>query len=235
MAIAEKTLAAEFNRDNIELIDHYTYVFLGDGCLMEGISHEVCSLAGTLGLNKLIVFYDDNGISIDSEKGNIKSWFSDDTPARFESYGWNVIRDIDGHDHTEINEAINAAKNSSDKPTLICCKTIIGKGSPNKQNTGSSHGAPLGEEEIAKTRESLRWDHGPFVIPEEVYEVWDARVAGEKAESLWAEKVDAYGSKYPNLIAELNRRMTGELPEGWSEALQTEVKRWDSELSLIHI
>ncbi len=229
MAIAEKTLAAEFNRDNIELIDHYTYVFLGDGCLMEGISHEVCSLAGTLGLNKLIVFYDDNGISIDSEKGNIKSWFSDDTPARFESYGWNVIRGIDGHDYSQIDQAINAAKDSRDKPTLICCKTIIGKGSPNKQNTGSSHGAPLGEEEIAKTRESLQWDHGPFVIPEEVYEVWDAKVAGEKAESLWAEKVDAYGSKYPDLIAQLNRRMTGQLPEGWSQALQTEVKKWDSE------
>ena len=189
MAIAEKTLAADFNKPDHELIDHYTYVFLGDGCLMEGISHEVCSLAGTLGLNKLILFYDDNGISIDSEKGDIANWFSDDTPGRFEAYGWNVVRGVDGHDLDQIDAAIIKAKGSVDKPTLVCCKTIIGKGSPKKQNTGASHGAPLGEEEIVATRAAIGWSYAPFEIPDSVYAVSDAKTTGQELEDSWIEGI----------------------------------------------
>ena len=227
MAIAEKTLAADFNKPDHELIDHYTYVFLGDGCLMEGISHEVCSLAGTLGLNKLILFYDDNGISIDSEKGDIANWFSDDTPGRFEAYGWNVVRGVDGHDLDQIDAAIIKAKGSVDKPTLVCCKTIIGKGSPKKQNTGASHGAPLGEEEIVATRAAIGWSYAPFEIPDSVYAVWDAKTTGQELEDSWAAEHMKNQSKYPDLSKELNRRLSGEVPEGWSEKFGKEVKDWN--------
>jgi len=228
MAIAEKVLASDFNRPNHEVINHFTYVFLGDGCLMEGVSHEVCSLAGTLGLNKLVLFYDDNGISIDSEKGEMSSWFSDDTPKRFEAYGWNVIRDIDGHDPEQIDTAIIQAKASSNKPTIICCKTIIGKGSPKKQNTGSSHGAPLGEDEVIATREALGWPHAPFEIPDEVYSVWNAQAKGQALENEWAERQNSYQNKYPGLNKELNRRLSGKLPSDWTEKLDSEIQIWDA-------
>ncbi|HAU82692.1 MAG TPA: transketolase [Betaproteobacteria bacterium] len=228
MAIAEKVLASDFNRPDHEVINHFTYVFLGDGCLMEGVSHEVCSLAGTLGLNKLVLFYDDNGISIDSEKGEMSSWFSDDTPKRFEAYGWNVIRDIDGHDPEQIDTAIIQAKASSNKPTIICCKTIIGKGSPKKQNTGSSHGAPLGEDEVIATREALGWPHAPFEIPDEVYSVWNAQAKGQALENEWAERQNSYQNKYPGLNKELNRRLSGKLPSDWTEKLDSEIQIWDA-------
>ena len=228
MAIAEKVLASDFNRPNHEVINHFTYVFLGDGCLMEGVSHEVCSLAGTLGLNKLVLFYDDNGISIDSEKGEMSSWFSDDTPKRFEAYGWNVIRDIDGHDPEQIDIAIIQAKASSNKPTIICCKTIIGKGSPKKQNTGSSHGAPLGEDEVIATREALGWPHVPFEIPDDVYSVWNAQAKGQALENEWAELQNSYQNKYPGLNKELNRRLSGKLPSDWIEKLDSEIEIWDA-------
>jgi transketolase len=228
MAIAEKVLASDFNRPDHEVINHFTYVFLGDGCLMEGVSHEVCSLAGTLGLNKLVLFYDDNGISIDSEKGEMSSWFSDDTPKRFEAYGWNVIRDIDGHDPEQIDTAIIQAKASSNKPTIICCKTIIGKGSPKKQNTGSSHGAPLGEDEVIATREALGWPHAPFEIPDEVYSVWNAQAKGQALENEWAERQNSYQNKYPGLNKELNRRLSGKLPSDWIEKLDSEIQIWDA-------
>lgn len=182
---------------------------MGDGCMMEGISHEACSLAGTLKLNKLIAFYDDNGISID---GEVEGWFTDDTAARFESYGWHVIRDIDGHDAAQINAAVNEAKNQTDKPTLIMCKTIIGFGSPNKAGSESVHGAPLGDAEIAATREALGWNYGPFEIPKDIYEAWDARVAGKEKQSAWDKKFAAYTAQFPELAAEFTRRMNGELP-----------------------
>ena len=228
MAIAEKVLASDFNRPDHEVINHFTYVFLGDGCLMEGVSHEVCSLAGTLGLNKLVLFYDDNGISIDSEKGEMSSWFSDDTPKRFEAYGWNVIRDIDGHDPDQIDTAIIQAKASSNKPTIICCKTIIGKGSPKKQNTGSSHGAPLGEDEVIATREALGWPHAPFEIPDEVYSVWNAQAKGQALENEWAELQNRHQNKYPGLNKELQRRLSGKLPSDWIEKLDSEIQIWDA-------
>ena len=228
MAIAEKVLASDFNRPNHEVINHFTYVFLGDGCLMEGVSHEVCSLAGTLGLNKLVLFYDDNGISIDSEKGEMSSWFSDDTPKRFEAYGWNVIRDIDGHDPEQIDTAIIQAKASSNKPTIICCKTIIGKGSPKKQNTGSSHGAPLGEDEVIATREALGWPYAPFEIPDEVYAGWNAQAKGQALENEWAELQNSYQHQYPDLNKELNRRLSGKLPIDWIEKLDSEIQIWDA-------
>jgi transketolase len=215
MALAERMLAAEFNRDGHVVIDHRTYVFLGDGCLMEGISHEVCSLAGTLGLNKLIALYDDNGISIDSEKAQIKQWFTDNTPQRFEAYGWRVIRDVDGHNADAVNAAIAEAQKEIAKPVLICCKTIIGKGAPKKANTGGAHGAPLGAEEIAATRAAIGWNHPPFEIPEAVYAGWDARARGAKAEAAWNDKFAAYGKQHPDLAAELKRRMAGELPSSW--------------------
>ncbi|MFL0797546.1 MAG: transketolase [Cellvibrionaceae bacterium] len=213
MAVAEKTLAAQFNRDGHEVIDHYTYTFMGDGCLMEGISHEACSLAGTLGLGKLIGFYDDNGISID---GEVEGWFTDDTPKRFESYGWHVIPNVDGHDSEAIKAAIEAARAESDKPTIICCKTVIGFGSPNKQGKEDCHGAPLGDDEIALTREKLGWAHGPFEIPTDIASAWDAKTDGAAAESQWQEKFAAYSDAHPELASELSRRMVGELPEDFS-------------------
>ncbi|WP_420789027.1 transketolase [Shewanella algae] len=208
MAIAEKTLAAQFNRDGHDIVDHHTYVFMGDGCLMEGISHEACSLAGTLGLGKLIAFWDDNGISID---GHVEGWFSDDTPKRFEAYGWHVVAGVDGHDPQAINAAIEAAK-ADPRPSLICCKTIIGYGSPNKSGSHDCHGAPLGDAEIAAAREFLGWKHDPFVIPSEIYAAWDAKEAGKAAESSWNDKFAAYEAAYPALAAELKRRLNGELP-----------------------
>ena len=215
MAAAEKVLAAQFNRDNHTIVDHYTYVFLGDGCLMEGISHEVCSLAGTLGLGKLIAFYDDNGISID---GEVEGWFTDDTPKRFESYGWQVIPNVDGHDSKAIKAAIESARGETDKPTLICCKTVIGFGSPNKQGTESCHGAALGTDEVALTREALNWTHEPFVIPEDIYKGWDAKVTGNTAEKDWQAAFDAYAQAHPELAAEFKRRVIdGELPADFSE------------------
>lgn len=207
-ALAEKVLAAQFNRDGHQIVDHHTYVFLGDGCMMEGISHEVCSLAGTLGLNKLVAFYDDNGISID---GNVQGWFADDTPARFAAYGWNVVPKVDGHDGEAIAKAI-AVAHASDKPTLICCKTTIGFGSPNKAGKESSHGAPLGDDEITLTRQALGWNHGPFEIPADIAAEWNAREAGAKAQQAWDVKFTAYAQAYPELAAEFTRRMAGELP-----------------------
>ena len=209
MALAEKVLAAQFNRENHAVIDHRTWVFLGDGCLMEGISHEVCSLAGTLGLGKLIAFYDDNGISID---GEVAGWFTDDTPKRFESYGWQVIANIDGHDPAAVNQAIDCAKADTSRPTLICCKTIIGKGSPNKQGTESCHGAALGEAEVQATREALGWHHGPFEIPDDIYAAWDAKARGSDAEREWKERLGAYAAAYPELAETFARRLSGALP-----------------------
>ncbi|MCT8980913.1 transketolase [Shewanella algae] len=208
MAIAEKTLAAQFNRDGHDVVDHHTYVFMGDGCLMEGISHEACSLAGTLGLGKLIAFWDDNGISID---GHVEGWFSDDTPKRFEAYGWHVVAGVDGHDPQAINAAIDAAK-ADPRPSLICCKTIIGYGSPNKSGSHDCHGAPLGDAEIAAAREFLGWKHDPFVIPSEIYAAWDAKEAGKAAENSWNDKFAAYEAAHPAMAAELKRRLNGELP-----------------------
>ena len=207
-AVAEKVLAAQFNRPGHTIVDHNTYVFLGDGCMMEGISHEVCSLAGTLGLSKLIAFYDDNGISID---GEVEGWFTDDTPKRFEAYGWQVIRNVDGHDADEIKTAIETAR-KSDQPTLICCKTIIGFGSPNKQGKEECHGAALGADEIALTRAALGWNHAPFEIPAEIYAEWDAKAAGSAREADWNQRFAAYQAAYPELAAEFQRRMKGDLP-----------------------
>jgi len=212
-AVAEKVMAAQFNRDGHKIVDHNTYVFMGDGCLMEGISHEVCSLAGTLGLNKLIAFYDDNGISID---GEVHGWFTDDTPRRFEAYGWQVIRNVDGHDAEEIQIALETAR-KSDRPTLICCKTIIGFGSPNKQGKEESHGAALGDAEIALTREALGWNHPPFEIPAEIYAEWDAKQKGADAENEWNKRFAAYETEFPALAAEFKRRMAGELPADFAE------------------
>ncbi len=216
MALAEKLLAQEFNRPGFDIVDHHTYVFLGDGCLMEGISHESCSLAGTWKLNKLIAFYDDNGISID---GNVKGWFTDNTSERFEAYGWNVIRDVDGHDVAAVDAAIVAAQ-QSDRPTLICCKTIIGKGSPNKAGLNKAHGSPLGDEEIAATRKAIGWDYPPFVVPEDIYEVWDARKKGNQLESAWNTLFTKYSEKYPKEASELMRRISGELPSGFGETVR---------------
>ncbi|MGR5220367.1 transketolase [Vibrio parahaemolyticus] len=213
MALAEKTLAAQFNKNGHEIVDHYTYAFMGDGCLMEGISHEACSLAGTLGLGKLIAFWDDNGISID---GEVEGWFSDDTPKRFEAYGWHVIPAVDGHDSEAINAAIVAAK-ADPRPTLICTKTIIGFGSPNKSGSHDCHGAPLGAEEIAETRKQLGWEHGPFEIPSEIYAEWDAKEAGATKEAAWNEKLAAYEAAYPELAAEFKRRVNGDLPAEWEQ------------------
>ena len=215
MAIAEKTLAAQFNRGNFNIVDHYTYCFLGDGCLMEGISHEVCSLAGTLGLGKLIAFWDNNGISID---GHVEGWFTDDTPARFAAYGWHVISAVDGHDPEAIRQAITQAKQVTDKPTMICCKTIIGFGSPNKSGTHHCHGAPLGEEEIIAARKALNWPHDAFVIPDEVYQGWDAKAQGETEEQRWQENFERYQATYPKLASEFTRRViNNELPPDFAE------------------
>ncbi|MGF1902824.1 transketolase [Aliivibrio sifiae] len=213
MAMAEKALAAQFNKEGHDIVDHYTYAFMGDGCLMEGISHESCSLAGTLGLGKLVAFWDDNGISID---GEVEGWFSDDTPKRFEAYGWHVIPAVDGHDADAINAAIIAAK-ADPRPTLICTKTIIGFGSPNKQGTHDCHGAPLGAEEIKAAKAQLGWEYGAFEIPQEVYAEWDAKEAGAAKEASWNEKFAAYEAAYPELAAEFTRRVNGDLPAEWEE------------------
>ena len=214
MALAEKVLAAQFNRPGHNIVDHQTYTFLGDGCLMEGISHEVCSLAGTLGLGKLIAFYDDNGISID---GEVEGWFSDDTPARFEAYGWQVVPDVDGHDSAAIKAAVEVARGEPNKPTLICCKTIIGFGSPNKQGKEDCHGAPLGADEIVLAREQLGWVHAPFEIPSDLYEGWDASAKGASAQSSWNEQLDTYRKEFPDLAVEFERRTSGQLPTDFGE------------------
>lgn len=225
MAIAERALAAEFNKDGHTVVDHNTYAFLGDGCLMEGISHEACSLAGTLGLGKLIAFWDDNGISID---GHVEGWFADDTPKRFESYGWHVIADVDGHDAEAIQNAIAAAKEVGDKPTMICCKTTIGFGSPNKAGSHSCHGAPLGQEEIDLTNAALGWEHGAFEVPVDVYAGWNAKDKGAEAETAWSDRFDAYKVAHPELAAEFERRMAGELPADWADKSAEYIKQTDA-------
>ena len=212
MALAEALLAREFNRDGHAIVDHHTYVFLGDGCLMEGISHEAASLAGTLGLGKLICCYDDNGISID---GHVEHWFADDTPKRFEAYGWHVVRDIDGHEPAALDRALLEAKAATDRPSLLCCKTVIGKGSPNKAGSHDVHGAPLGADEVAAARKALGWTHAPFVIPDEVYAQWNARADGAKREAQWQQDFDAYAQAWPELAAEFTRRIAGDLPADW--------------------
>lgn len=213
-AIAERTLAAQFNRPGHDIVDHYTYAFMGDGCMMEGISHEVCSLAGTLQLGKLIAFYDDNGISID---GKVHGWFTDNTAERFEAYGWHVISGIDGHDAASIKAAIEAAQQITDKPSLLICKTTIGFGSPHKAGTADSHGSPLGDAEIAETRKALGWEYGPFEIPQEIYKEWDAKEAGKAKEAAWDAKFAEYAAQFPELAAEFKRRMSGELPANWEK------------------
>jgi transketolase len=215
MALAERVLAARYNRPGFEVVDHHTWVFTGDGCLMEGVSHEACSLAGTLGLGKLVVFYDDNGISID---GEVEGWFTDDTPARFEAYGWHVVPGVDGHDPEAVQAAIAAAKAETGRPTLICCRTVIGWGAPNKQGTEATHGAALGPDEVAATRANIGWPHDPFVIPADIRAAWDARERGAAAEAAWAERLAAYATEYPAEHTELQRRLAGELPPGWSAA-----------------
>lgn len=224
MALAEKILASQFNRNGHEIVDHYTYVFLGDGCLMEGISHESCSLAGTWGLGKLIAFYDDNGISID---GDVEGWFTDDTPKRFESYGWHVVRDVDGHDPEAVRQAIVEARSATDKPSLICCKTLIGYGAPNLAGSHDCHGAPLGEDEIAATRDKLGWPHPPFEIPNEIYSGWNGDEKGKAAEAAWEEKFAAYQSAYPELAAEFKRRLQNKLPESWEAAAAEAIQAAD--------
>jgi len=221
MALAEKTLAAQFNREEHNVVDHYTYAFLGDGCLMEGISHEACSLAGTLGLGKLVAFYDDNGISID---GEVEGWFTDDTAKRFESYNWQVIRDVDGHDADAIKQAIESARNETQRPTLIVCKTVIGFGSPNKQGQESCHGAPLGDDEIALARKQLNWSYDRFEVPQDVYQAWDAKDKGDAIEASWNKHWTAYEQAYPELAAELKRRLAGELPDGFEQAFQAYIE-----------
>jgi transketolase len=215
MALAEKVLANRFNRNGHNIVDHHTWVFLGDGCLMEGVSHEACSLAGTLGLGKLIAFWDDNGISID---GEVHGWFTDNTPARFEAYGWLVIRDVDGHDPEEIKQAVETARAETERPTLICCRTVIGYGSPNKQGTSATHGSPLGAEEIIATREALGWNHPAFEVPADIYAGWDAKSKGSAAESDWKDRFAAFQKDYPELAAEYTRRMNGDLPDNWQQA-----------------
>lgn len=213
-AMAEKLMANQFNKPGHDIIDHYTYVFLGDGCLMEGVSHEACALAGTWGLGKLIAFWDDNGISID---GHIEGWYTDDTAARFEAYGWHAIRNVDGHNPEAIQKAIQEAKKVTDKPTMICCKTIIGKGSPNKSGSHDCHGAALGEDEVALVRKELGWNHAPFVIPQDVYDGWNQRDKGNAREEEWNKKFDAYAKEFPELAAEFKRRMANELPKDWKK------------------
>ncbi|RWU09041.1 transketolase [Pseudidiomarina gelatinasegens] len=226
MALAEKVLAAQFNQPAHDIIDHYTYTFLGDGCLMEGISHEACSLAGTLGLGKLIAFYDDNGISID---GEVEGWFTDDTQKRFEAYNWHVIADVDGHDAEAIKAAVEAARARSDKPTLIICKTIIGFGAPNKQGSESCHGAPLGADEIVAARAQLGWEHGPFEIPTDVYAAWSAKQQGAQAEAAWNKRFNDYAQAYPELAAELKRRLDGDLPADFAAQADAYIAKLQSE------
>ena len=225
-ALAEKLLAQRYNREGFDVVDHRTWVFMGDGCLMEGISHEAASLAGTWGLGKLVAFWDDNGISID---GEVKGWFTDDTPARFEAYGWRVIRNVDGHDPVEIRTAIDTALKHDDRPTLVCCRTTIGFGSPNKAGKESSHGAPLGKDEIALTRGKLGWDHGPFEVPQAIAEAWDARAAGAKREAEWQSVFDAYAAQYPDQAAELQRRLDGVLPADFAPAADAYVAKLQAE------
>ncbi|MBP8120708.1 MAG: transketolase, partial [Burkholderiales bacterium] len=222
MAIAERELARTFNQDGFDIVDHRTWVFLGDGCLMEGISHEACSLAGTLGLGKLIAFYDDNGISID---GRVEGWFRDNTPMRFEAYGWQVIADVDGHDPAQIDAAIKAASAETKRPTLICCKTIIGKGSPNMAGTDKVHGAALGEKEVAATRAAIGWNHPPFEIPQAIYDAWDATQKGAALEQQWRATFAAYEAQFPQRAAEFTRRMAGELPAGFAETVGALIAR----------
>ncbi len=224
MAIAERALAAEFNRDDFDIVNHFTYVFAGDGCMMEGISHEAASLAGTLELGKLIVFWDDNGISID---GKVEGWFRDDTPARFQAYGWHVV-EVDGHDADEVKIAIEAARAIHAKPSLICCKTVIGYGSPNKAGSHSCHGAPLGEEEVALARVELNWEAAPFEISEEIYQGWDHKKAGQVQEDAWTQKFEAYSEAHPELAAEFKRRIDGELPENWAEIAKAFIEEVDA-------
>ena len=237
MAVAEKVLAGQFNRDGHKIVDHHTYVFLGDGCLMEGISHEACSLAGTLGLGKLIAFYDDNGISIDGEvrgHGTTPGWFTDDTPKRFESYGWHVVPGVDGHDPKAVKQAIESARKVTDKPSMICCKTIIGCGAPNKQGKEECHGAALGDAEIAATRANLGWTHAPFVIPQEIYAGWDAKTKGVASEKAWNDKFVAYKKAFPELAAEFERRVIkGELPKDWVTKSADIVKAVDAKAESI--
>jgi len=222
LAIAERTLGAQFNRPDHEIVDHFTYVFMGDGCLMEGISHEVCSLAGTLGLGKLIGFYDHNGISID---GETEGWFTDDTAKRFEAYHWHVVHEIDGHDPEALKKAIQEAQSVKDKPSLIICRTVIGFGSPNKSGKEEAHGSPLGEQEVALARKQLGWNYPAFEIPKEIYQAWDAKEKGEQAEAAWNDKFAAYAKAHPELAAEFNRRMHGEMPEGWHETTQNYIEK----------
>lgn len=222
MAIAEKMLAAQFNQEKFDIVDHFTYCFLGDGCLMEGISHEACSLAGTLGLGKLVAFWDDNGISID---GHVEGWFTDNTPARFEAYGWHVIADVDGHDPQAIKAAVETAKANTTQPTLICCKTVIGFGSPNKSGSHDSHGSPLGADEIKATREFLKWPYGAFEIPADIYAGWDAKASGSDLEQAWNEQFAAYGKAHPELAKELTRRLNGDLPADFAEKAQAFVEQ----------
>jgi transketolase len=230
MALAEHNLAAKFNRPNLNIVDHHTYVFLGDGCLMEGISHEVCSLAGTMGLGKLIAFYDDNGISID---GDVENWFTDDTPKRFEAYGWHVISAVDGHDPEAIHQAIVSAKEELNRPTMICCSTVIGYGSPNKQGGHNVHGAPLGVDEIAATRKNIDWPHPPFIIPTEIKEVWDAQAKGKVSEQQWNDLFAKYQTKYPQLAAQFKRRMRGELPDNWQQQVSRHIEETVTEANSI--
>ena len=230
MALAEKVLAAQFNRDGHTVVDHHTYVFLGDGCLMEGISHEACSLAGTLGLGKLVTFWDDNGISID---GKVQGWFTDDTPARFRAYGWQVIEGVDGHDPQAIARAIDEAHADSERPSLICCRTVIGWGSPNKQGKESCHGAPLGDEEIALTREAMGWMHAPFEVPEDVRAAWDATAQGGAREKDWQQRFEAYRADHPELAAEFERRMASGLPVEWPEKAEAFVASVDADAKTV--
>ncbi len=226
MALAEQVLAAQYNRDGHKVIDHCTYAFLGDGCLMEGISHEACSLAGTLGLGKLIAVWDDNGISID---GHVEGWFTDDTAKRFEAYGWHVVRDVDGHDHEAIAHALHEARAVNDKPSLICAKTVIGYGAPNLCGSHDCHGAPLGDAEIAAARENLEWSHAPFEVPEAVRSAWDANERGAAAEAEWGQRFEAYRAAHPELAAELERRLAGDLPADWVERSAAEIAALDAE------
>ena len=233
MALAERLLAAEFNRPELEIVDHHTYVFAGDGCLMEGVSHEACSLAGTLALGKLIAIYDDNGISIDSEKGNIRQWYTDDVKRRFEAYGWQVIANVDGHDAAAVDRALKKAKREQSRPTLICAKTIIAKGAPTKANTGAAHGAPLGEKEVAATREALGWNHPPFDIPQPVYAGWDARKHGASAERRWKKLFAAYEAQFPQEAAAFRRRMAGELPADFRAQADALVREADAKAETV--
>ena len=231
MALAERTLAGQFNRPGHDIVDHYTYVFLGDGCLMEGISHEACSLAGSMKLGKLIAFYDDNNISIDGEvrgHGDVTGWFLDDTPKRFEAYGWHVISKVDGHDPEAIKKAVETARSVKDRPSIICCQTIIGFGSPNKQGKEECHGAALGTDEVALTRENLGWKHAPFEVPADVYEGWDAKEIGAKVEGDWNDRFEKYRREHPELAAEFERRMAGDLPRDWAEKSQAFIAQVDA-------